>query len=560
MTRQRRLAASRASLAWPAARRRSPNPVDEIGTKLATFLPLVEREIELLDPVVSTTVILRDRISPLLNLQANFLLYPRLQVYAATISAFVDTALTILRDVGYKRCSGFGSQIMQRELIFEALGDELILGALPYPVGKVQEDVQLCGLGITWRSRDASGTTLNTGTLGAGSAPGPSVRDSVSLSSGQTLEFAGTAGPLKCSSGANDGGGLVIRARAGVRPPLSIASLAAHPVGYAFPVSVSASALRTYAGLQTGDVGFATVELQRAGDFCELDFNLHSHTEVLTVLVRLADAVEITTASLPGGTVGAPYTAQLNATGGTGSFTWSLASGALPPGLVLGGSTGLISGTPTTEGTATFTVKAGSAQDSATRVLSIAVAAPPDPPIVITTTSLPIGHVGQAYFGPVSFSGGGNGTPIYSLSSGILPPGLTIGTGGILGTPLGTDTVSIGVRVTVGTQSATKSLLLMIEGAPLRIVTTSIAFNLPDLRFTTSIPGSQTLSAAGGTGVYTWSVLSGNLPTGTSLNPLTGVISGNVTAAGSPILSIRVSDGQATFDSSVSVVYFCCFF
>ena len=138
---------------------------------------------------------------------------------------------------------------------------------------------------------------------------------------------------------------------------------------------------------------------------------------------------------------------------------------------------------------------------------------------------------------------------------------MTIGTGGILGTPLGTDTVSIGVRVTVGTQSATKSLLLMIEGAPLRIVTTSIAFNLPDLRFTTSIPGSQTLSAAGGTGVYTWSVLSrGILPTGTSLNPLTGVISGNVTAAGSPILSIRVSDGQATFDSSVSVVYFCCFF
>ena len=60
-------------------------------------------------------------------------------------------------------------------------------------------------------------------------------------------------------------------------------------------------------------------------------------------------ALTVTSASLPEGTVGQEYTAKLSATGGTGSYTWSVDAGsALPDGLSLSAD-GTISGTPTTE-------------------------------------------------------------------------------------------------------------------------------------------------------------------------------------------------------------------
>jgi hypothetical protein len=82
-------------------------------------------------------------------------------------------------------------------------------------------------------------------------------------------------------------------------------------------------------------------------------------------------APSITTTTLPNGTVGAPYSQTLNATGTT-PITLSIDSGTLPTGLNLSGST--ISGTPTTAGTSTFTVKAANGiVPDATRQLSITV-------------------------------------------------------------------------------------------------------------------------------------------------------------------------------------------
>jgi hypothetical protein len=64
----------------------------------------------------------------------------------------------------------------------------------------------------------------------------------------------------------------------------------------------------------------------------------------------------ISTSSLPGATVGSPYSATLTAGGGNGPYMWSITSGALPPGLSLS-SSGVISGTPTTTGTYNFTIQ-----------------------------------------------------------------------------------------------------------------------------------------------------------------------------------------------------------
>jgi hypothetical protein len=83
--------------------------------------------------------------------------------------------------------------------------------------------------------------------------------------------------------------------------------------------------------------------------------------------------LSITTSSLPDSTVGIPYSQQLQATGGTGSYTWSLSLGSLPAGLTLAPSTGIISGTPTTVGTSNFTAQVSDGSTTATKGLSITV-------------------------------------------------------------------------------------------------------------------------------------------------------------------------------------------
>ena len=69
------------------------------------------------------------------------------------------------------------------------------------------------------------------------------------------------------------------------------------------------------------------------------------------------EPLNITTTSPPDGTVGEAYSTNVEATGGTLPYSWSILSGELPSGLTLNSSTGEISGTPDTEETQTLTVR-----------------------------------------------------------------------------------------------------------------------------------------------------------------------------------------------------------
>ena len=80
--------------------------------------------------------------------------------------------------------------------------------------------------------------------------------------------------------------------------------------------------------------------------------NLHAHLAALSA----APALQVTTASLPAGTVKQKYSATLKASGGNPPYKWSVTTGHLPTGVRLR-STGLLTGKPRVSGTFTFTVK-----------------------------------------------------------------------------------------------------------------------------------------------------------------------------------------------------------
>jgi hypothetical protein len=92
-------------------------------------------------------------------------------------------------------------------------------------------------------------------------------------------------------------------------------------------------------------------------------------TKNLSITVHTG--IDITTTSLPDGEVGLAYSQKLTASGGTGSYTWSIGSGDLPSGLSLSGDT--ISGTPTAAGTSSFTVRVSDGISTATKPLSITI-------------------------------------------------------------------------------------------------------------------------------------------------------------------------------------------
>ncbi len=86
----------------------------------------------------------------------------------------------------------------------------------------------------------------------------------------------------------------------------------------------------------------------------------------------------ILTSTLPNGTVGSAYSYTLAASGGVLPYTWSILSGALPAGLTLTASSGLISGTPTAAGTSSLTFNVtDSVPSSASRTLALTISPPP---------------------------------------------------------------------------------------------------------------------------------------------------------------------------------------
>ena len=173
--------------------------------------------------------------------------------------------------------------------------------------------------------------------------------------------------------------------------------------------------------------------------------------------------------------------------------------------------------------------------------------------LAISTSSLPNGTVGTTYSASLQASGG---TIPYSwkLSSGSLPAGLTLSssTAAISGTPSATGTSSFTVTATdSGNNTATKSLSIAIAAAKqtLSISTSSLAGGKVGTAY------SATLTAAGGSTPYSWSISSGSLPSGLTLNASSGAIAGTPSAYGTSSFTAKVTDSSTgTATKSLSIV------
>jgi hypothetical protein len=148
---------------------------------------------------------------------------------------------------------------------------------------------------------------------------------------------------------------------------------------------------------------------------------------------------------------GLPFSTALHASGGSAPYTWSVASGSLPPGLALL-SDGTIAGTPTQAGSTTFTARAtdsaAPSRTSATEPVTVTVAART---LTVSTASLPDAQIGKGYSQPLT-AAMNVGRVTWSLAGGALPPGLVLfPTGTIAGTPTAAGTSSFKLQATDST-------------------------------------------------------------------------------------------------------------
>ncbi len=267
------------------------------------------------------------------------------------------------------------------------------------------------------------------------------------------------------------------------------------------------------------------------------DANGCSGTGATYTLTITCQTITVTNPAVTSGVAGAAFSQTFTQSGGIGTTTFSLASGALPAGLTLA-SNGTLSGTPTQTGTFPITVKAtdsnGCSGTGPTYTLTIACQT-----ITVTNPAVSTGVAGSP-FSQTFTQSGGIGATTFSLASGTLPSGLTLAANGTLsGTPMVTGSFPITVTVTdangcTGT-GPTYNLVIACQ----TITVTPPAVNSG----VAGSPFSQTFTQSGAIGSATFSLAAGTLPSGLSL-ATNGGLSGTPLQTGTFTITVKVTDAN----------------
>ncbi len=225
-------------------------------------------------------------------------------------------------------------------------------------------------------------------------------------------------------------------------------------------------------------------------------------------------------------------------TGGVGQAAQTFTSSATTESV-----TGLTPGT-----SYTFTVAAVNAAGTGPASASSAAVTINAGP-ALTFAAPPAGEVSIAYSDTLTATGG-TGALTWSVSSGTLPLGLTLGssTGVLAGTPAAGGSYGFTVQVTDTTgQSATQAVSLVIAAVP------SLSVPAPPSG-QAGVAYSDPLAVTGGTGPFTWSVATGSLPAGVTLGAASGTLFGTPTTVGLSTFTVTVTDADGlTATQSLSI-------
>jgi hypothetical protein len=251
--------------------------------------------------------------------------------------------------------------------------------------------------------------------------------------------------------------------------------------------------------------------------------------------------LQITTTALPDGVLSRYYAQTLGCSGGSAACVWQMVDGSLPAGVAFDAVVGAVLGMPTRVETGSLTLSAYDPQwpaNNATATLSLTIA---PPPLVVSVVSPPAGRVGVAYQLALSVTGV-LGSATWSVVSGSLPSGLTLDpfSGAIAGAPTswGTTTAVVQVQDSWGIdRTDAKPVTITVAPSPLQITTDTLG----SVEYRNSYQAM--LSASGGTGAASWSVIDGALPSGVTLD-VSGAVVGVPTTIGTFPVTVQAIDAN----------------
>ncbi|MEA2568906.1 MAG: hypothetical protein QOI24_907, partial [Acidobacteriota bacterium] len=297
------------------------------------------------------------------------------------------------------------------------------------------------------------------------------------------------------------------------------------------PTGLSLSAAGVLSGTPTQSGSFPIVVTVTDGGSC-------IGTGATYTLVIACNVISVTNPATNIGTAGSAFSQTFTQTGGNGTITWS-ETGALPAGITLNTSTGVLSGVTSATGTFPIAVTAtdgnGCVGTGATYNLTINCQT-----ITVTNPGVNTVQAGVAFNQTFTVTGI-LGTVTWS-ETGALPSGITLNSssGVLSGTTNAIGSYPITVKATDTNLCFGTSSYTLTVTCPTITVTRTGGGSFPAATFNTVYAG-QSVTASGGGGSYSFAVTAGTFPTGLSLAS-GGGITGTPTATGTFNFTVTATD------------------